>query len=273
MATVAIHPPKTPVTKGSNGVATATLPNVCKMPPPPPPFAPTPLPNIGQSGKTPQGYSTTVKIEGNPVAILGASFGSTGDIASKATGGGIISNNAEGQTKFIAPGSFTVRIQGRNVHLLSDIMSNNNGPAGAPPNSATLMGLLQVTAGVIPPDLKAAAELCEEKVEQDVAAGKLTTTGKKPSCANKGTWKHSCCKDLLENQYSNVVCENNCGSSNSRLDVAVIDPPGAKPGANSVAHIFDFKFSCSGKKPLLGYRQSRKYRRQFPSAKIAAIGP
>lgn len=156
MASVAVHPPKTPVTKGSNGVAAATIPNVCKMPGPPAPFVPTPLPNIGRSSMSPQGYSTTVKIEGDPVAIMGASFGSMGDIASKGTGGGIISCNAEGPTKFIAPGSLTVQIEGKSVHLLSDMMSNNNGPAGSPPNAATMAGLVQTVI----PDVKGTPDTC-----------------------------------------------------------------------------------------------------------------
>ena len=59
MSSVGIHPPKTPVTKGSNGIAKATLPNVCKMPGPPAPFVPSPLPNIAKSGNSPKGYSTT----------------------------------------------------------------------------------------------------------------------------------------------------------------------------------------------------------------------
>jgi uncharacterized Zn-binding protein involved in type VI secretion len=149
MATVAINAPKTPVTKGSNSVAAATLPNVCKMPPPPPPFAPTPLPNIGQSGKQPKGYSTSVKIEGQPVAIQGASFGSSGDIASKATGGGIVSSNAEGPTKFIGPGSLNVKIESKNVQLLGDQMLNNCGPSGSPPNSATMMGAVHAPLMVV----------------------------------------------------------------------------------------------------------------------------
>lgn len=148
MPSVAIHPPKTPVTKGSNSISAATIPNVCKMPGPPAPFVPTPLPNIGRSAIRPQGYSRTVKIEGNTVAITGASFGSIGDIASKGTGGGIISMNCEGATKFIAPGSLTVKIEGKNVQLLSDIMSNNNGPAGSPPNAATLSGTIHAPAVV-----------------------------------------------------------------------------------------------------------------------------
>ena len=47
---VSVNPPKTPVTEGSQDLAAATLPNVCKMPGPPAPFVPTPLPNIGKSG-------------------------------------------------------------------------------------------------------------------------------------------------------------------------------------------------------------------------------
>jgi hypothetical protein len=147
MPSVSVNAPKTPVTAGSSGIAAATLPNVCKMPGPPAPFVPTPLPNIGKSGMSPQGYSTSVQIEGAAVAIAGASFGSMGDVASKALGGGLVSMNCEGPTKFLAPGSLTVQIEGKNVQLLSDQMFNNNGPSGSPPNAATMQGLLQA-AGI-----------------------------------------------------------------------------------------------------------------------------
>lgn len=144
MASVSVHPPKTPVTKGSMGIAKATTPNVCKMPGPPAPFVPTPLPNIGRSALSPKGYSTTVKIESNPVAIFGASFESQGDIASKGTGGGLLSSNTHGPTKFVTPGSPTVKIQGKSVHLLGEPMLNNCGPSGSPPNTgATLTGVDQ----------------------------------------------------------------------------------------------------------------------------------
>jgi hypothetical protein len=142
MGQVAVNPPKTPVTKGSNGIAAATMPNVCKMPGPPAPFVPTPLPNIGKSGDSPQGYSKTVTIEGHTVAIQGSSFGSMGDAASKGTGGGLVSMNTHGPTKFLGPGSFDVKIEGKNVHLLSDQMLNNCGPSGSPPNSATMAGVV-----------------------------------------------------------------------------------------------------------------------------------
>jgi hypothetical protein len=143
MSSVSVNPPKTPVTEGSNGIATATIPNVCKMPGPPAPFIPTPLPNIGKSGLSPKDYSKKVEIEGSKVAIKGATFKSMGDIASKGTGGGIVSSNCEGPTSFIGPGSMDVKIEGKNVQLLSDPMLNNCGPSGNPPNAATMVGVLQ----------------------------------------------------------------------------------------------------------------------------------
>src|SRR5580658_3591335 len=143
MPSVSVNSPKTPVTQGSSGVAAATLPNVCKMPGPPAPFVPTPLPNIGKSDNSPQGYSTTVTIEGNPVAIKGATFNSMGDVASQGTGGGLISSNVQGPTKFIGPGSMDVKIEGKNVQLLGDPMLNNCGPGGSPANAATMGGVIQ----------------------------------------------------------------------------------------------------------------------------------
>ncbi|QRK09817.1 DUF4150 domain-containing protein [Archangium violaceum] len=145
MTKVTVNFPKTPVTQGSSGVAAATLPNVCKMPGPPAPFVPTPLPNIGKSGDSPQGYSKTVTIEGNPVAITDASFGSQGDMASKGTGGGLISSNTHGPTKFLGPGSMNVKIEGKNVQLLGDPMLNNCGPSGSPANAATMTGIIQAS--------------------------------------------------------------------------------------------------------------------------------
>lgn len=190
MASVAVHPPKTPVTKGSSGVAVATLPNICKMPPPPPPFCPTPLPNIGQSGKNPKGYSTTVKIERAIVAITGSSFDSVGDIASKATGGGVVSNNAEGPTKFISPGELSVKVHNKFVQYLGDQMLNNCGPPGAPPNSATMQGEVQAPTVVVPWEdvLKEIACKCDKQVKPN----------KQSTCRQLGTDKHDCCNKEVQ---------------------------------------------------------------------------
>jgi uncharacterized Zn-binding protein involved in type VI secretion len=128
---VGVNPPHTPVTAGSDGISAATTPNVCKMPGPPAPFVPTPLPNIGQSSDRPGDYTRTVKIEGKAIAIRGSYFMSKGDIASKGTGGGLISAATHGKTEFVAPGSMNVNAEGKNIQLLGDMMTNN----GASPSN------------------------------------------------------------------------------------------------------------------------------------------
>ncbi len=180
MGTVGVNPPKTPVTKGSSGVAAATLPNICKMPGPPAPFVPTPLPNIGKSGSSPDGYSTSVTIDGDAVAIQGASFKSMGDVASKGTGGGMVSMNVEGPTKFVGPGSMDVKIEGKNVQLLSDQMLNNCGPSGSPANSATMGGVLQAAKAKNPAndDVCGAGKHSEEIDRPKVPPGEETPAGR-----------------------------------------------------------------------------------------------
>ena len=127
------------------------------------PFVPAPLPNIGKSGDTPKDYTKTVKVEGNPVAIKGASFCSIGDMASKGTGGGMVSANTHGPCKFIGPGSMDVKFEGKNVQLLSDPMTNNGGASGSPTNSATMMGLVQIATEDI--DVKTACLACGQPLE------------------------------------------------------------------------------------------------------------
>lgn len=125
MVSVAVNPPRTPVTENSDGIKIAALPNVCKMPGPPAPFVPTPLPNIGKSGDSPKGYSKNVRMMGKRVAIKGASFKSVGDAPSKPMGGGIVSASTHDVTEFVGPGSSNVKVEGKNVQLLGDVMTNN----------------------------------------------------------------------------------------------------------------------------------------------------
>jgi hypothetical protein len=200
VGTVTINAPKTPVTEGSSGIAAATLPNVCKMPGPPAPFVPSPLPNIAKSGDSPKGYSKKVTIEGKAVALKGASFGSTGDIASKGTGGGLLSSNTHGVAKFIGPGSFDVKIEGKNVQLLGDAMLNNCGPSGSPPNAATLAGLVQAP-GAPAVDARALLQGIATKCDKDTPA---EADGKKKSCLKLGEDKHKCCeKEIQEHRAKN----------------------------------------------------------------------
>lgn len=186
MPTVAVNPPRTPVTKGSSGIAAATVPNICKMPGPPAPFVPTPLPNIGKSGDSPKGYSKKVKVEGQPVAIKGASFKSVGDIASKGTGGGIVSANTHGPTKFVGPGSIDVKIEGKNIQYLGDPMVNN---CGSPPNSAATGEAQGATVTV---SWEAELQVIVCKCSTDVKPNKQST------CRQLGTARHDCCNRAIQ---------------------------------------------------------------------------
>lgn len=312
MPSVAIHPPKTPVTKGSHTMAKATLPNVCKMPGPPAPFIPTPLPNIAKSELSPKDYSTTVKIEGNTVAIRGATFESIGDMASKGTGGGLISANCHGPAKFITPGSMTVKIEGKGVHLLGEPMLNNCGASGSPPNTgATMMG-----AGADHADLSAIKDKLE-KIACDCAKEKtfqqIYPEGDKDewlNCVILGSRRHKCVADKLNdgtpppsetgvhpgggaNYQSNAMPP---GQAYCRPDI-VVTAPGVSPpiDASQMKAILDLKFKCNKKgegfgshnpKDMLGKAQRECYEKiKLPKkkggtgaakpggVKVSAIGP
>ncbi|SAK74043.1 hypothetical protein AWB79_04310 [Caballeronia hypogeia] len=190
--TVGINPPKTPCTTEARGMAKCTIPNVCKMPGPPAPFVPTPLPNIGKSNLSPKGYTTTVELEGQTVAIRGATFESIGDIASKGTGGGLISSNTQGPTKFITPGSMDVQMEGKGVQLLGEPMLNNCGPSGSPPNTGATMAGFDTFDSPQGDALKKIVCDCDKKVKQ-APAGQPQKT-----CSQLGTEKHKCCDDAIK---------------------------------------------------------------------------
>lgn len=250
MPTIAIHPPKTPVTAGSQGMAKATLPNVCKMPGPPAPFVPSPLPNIAKSGTSPKGYSTTVKFDGNAVAIRGATFESMGDMASKGTGGGLLSANTHGPAKFITPGSMTVKVEGKAVHLLGEPMLNNCGPSGSPPNTgATMMGIHQYD--------KDASD--EEKALQDIMCDCHKNTPKTGNCLVDGVKCHDCCEAAIakhtgppdlggERGYDKkgnaLAASRKALSSAGLIEKGMCFPDACAMSGGQPTQFFDFKFPC-----------------------------
>ena len=261
MASVAIHPPKTPVTEGSHTTAKATIPNICKLPGPPAPFVPGPLPNIAKSELSPKGYSTTVTIEGNAVAIRGATFESMGDIASKGTGGGLISANTQGPAKFITPGSLTVKIEGKSVHLLGEPMLNNCGPSGSPPNTGATM------TGASHADLS--APLTAEQLLKCIACkcdDHVNHTQPNLSCMRAGTEKHNCCEQEIQQHRTTgqspsldgehgynagppptgVVGSRTANFLAGTLPAGSMWPDAAAlDSSGNVSQFFDFKFKCS----------------------------
>jgi uncharacterized Zn-binding protein involved in type VI secretion len=111
------------VHKGSDGMAIASAPDVCKTPSPP---VPVPYPNLAKSSDLVEG-TTSVTVEGNSVAVKGCAFAtSTGDEAG--TAGGVVSGINKGKAKFTNY-SFDVKMEGKNACRLGDSMSmNGNGP-------------------------------------------------------------------------------------------------------------------------------------------------
>lgn len=112
---------RTVVHKSSSGIAMA-FPDVCKTPSPGGPI-PIPYPNIAKSSDTAKG-SKKVKVDGNPVMLKGSNFStSTGDEAGSA-GGGVVSNTTKGKAEFLNY-SFDVKVEGKNVPRLGDMMLQN----------------------------------------------------------------------------------------------------------------------------------------------------
>lgn len=132
------------VHKGSDGIATAAAPDVCKTPSPGGPI-PIPYPNIARSSDLVEG-STTVKADGQPIALKDSAFAtSTGDEAGTA-GGGVVSGVIKGKAKF-ASYSMDVKVEGRNVGRLSDQMTmNGNAPNTYGPEMQKLIALLGLDA-------------------------------------------------------------------------------------------------------------------------------
>ncbi|VAW59614.1 Glutamate synthase [NADPH] large chain [hydrothermal vent metagenome] len=111
---------RTVVHKSSTGVAT-NFPDVCKTPTPGGPV-PIPYPNISMSSNTASG-STSVKIDGNPIMLKDSNFStSTGDEPGSI--GGVVSGCTKGIAEFINY-SFDVKVEGKNVPRLGDMMIQN----------------------------------------------------------------------------------------------------------------------------------------------------
>lgn len=128
------------VHKGSNGISTATIPDVCKTPTPGGPV-PIPYPNISMSSSLAKG-TTTVKADGgNMIAIKGSEFSiSSGD--EPGTVGGVVSNTFKKESTWITY-SFDVKMDGANACRFTDKKFQNHQ------NTVDMMGEIQAPAVVM----------------------------------------------------------------------------------------------------------------------------
>jgi hypothetical protein len=145
MIATAIVNSLTVVHSKSDGVINSGPPDVCKTPPNAAPIA---YVNVAFSKDLVKG-STTVLVDGVPIALKDSEFStSTGDEAGSA-GGGVVSGVIKGWAKFTNY-STDVLVEGRNVCRLSDPMSmngnnpNTTGPAEVQGNLSTVGDLTDI---------------------------------------------------------------------------------------------------------------------------------
>jgi Toxin PAAR-like domain len=108
--------------KGTVGVSSATMPDVCKTPSPGGPV-PIPYPNVASQSSLKNG-TTTVKAHGQMIAVKGSQYGSSnGDEAG--TAGGVKSSVNMKATDWITY-SFDVKMDGQNACRHTDKKFHNN---------------------------------------------------------------------------------------------------------------------------------------------------
>lgn len=108
--------------KGTIGISTATIPDVCKTPSPGGPV-PIPYPNFASQSSL-KGGTTTVKAKGKMIAVKGSQYGrSNGD--EPGTVGGVKSNVNMKATDWITY-SFDVKMDGKNACRHTDKKFHNN---------------------------------------------------------------------------------------------------------------------------------------------------
>lgn len=150
---------RTVVHASSNGVSTA-FPDVCKTPSPAGPI-PIPYPNVAMSADTSQG-SKDIKMDGNPIMLQGSAISkSTGDEAGSA--GGVVSSCIKGKAEFVLY-SFDVKVEGKGVPRLGDIMLQNKGGG---PNTPPFPIVQPPAVVVVVPDPD------EEASDEEVSLEKL----------------------------------------------------------------------------------------------------
>jgi hypothetical protein len=224
------------VHKGSSGISTATIPDVCKTPSPGGPV-PVPYPNVSQSATLSKGTSTVKADGGMMIAIKGS----------------VKSSTFMKESTWILY-SFDVKMEGKGACRLTDKKFQNHE------NTVDMAGTIQ--------DPKDVAELetmlceiwkeCEDSVNKKHKSENATAAecwdrsgGKEPLAFTISKEKHECCKQNLKDKQDaakKAKSKNTVlprlktetlrkvrGAGKVRLDVKVGKPHN---------EIYDFKFQC-----------------------------
>jgi len=254
------------VHKGSNGISTATIPDVCKTPSPGGPV-PLPYPNISQSAMLDKG-TTTVKADGGMmIAIKGSEFSmSNGD--EPGTIGGVKSSTFIKESTWILY-SFDVKMDGEGACRLTDKKFQNHE------NTADAAGIIQIPVLVEqdePECTVACAIICcdEAKYTKDVHPDKGDgMTPQEKDCTSLSRTKHSCVLHSLRERSGKKATAKNKFTKKGNIEAS---PPGLEALVDGVMkpvipdvmingnHCIDAKFPCDtskGAKPAAPLNQEK----------------
>jgi len=150
--------------KGSNGITTATLPDVCKTPSPGGPV-PVPYPNIAMSSDLIKGTTTIEADSGNMCANYGSQFfKSTGD--EPGVVGGVKSTTFIKEANWITF-SFDVKLEGKAACRLTDKMFHNHE------NTMNAAGEIQKNLGLSDAEFCQLCLDCQGAADNELASSKL----------------------------------------------------------------------------------------------------
>jgi hypothetical protein len=114
--------------KGDGGSQTSPAPDVCKTPSPGGPV-PVPYVNMAQNSALDAG-SSTVKIEGNPIALKSSNLSTSSGDEGGTAGGGIVSSKTKGKLTW-AVASTDVKVEGEGVVRFLDTCLHNGNVSNA----------------------------------------------------------------------------------------------------------------------------------------------
>jgi len=220
--------------KGSNGISTATVPDVCKTPSPGGPV-PIPYPNIAMSSDLVKGTTTVTADGGNMCANYGSEFfKSTGD--EPGTIGGVVSSTFMKEATWITF-SFDVKLEGKGACRLTDKMFHNHQ------NTVNLSGELQALIAQHPEVAVICAIICkcDEAAPTGVAGQELkqqcvsaALQGVDDAAGNRSTIKPEINYNMTTSPPSPIMSRSNPLRGTEYLPGRTSEIPGFEPGAGMV---------------------------------------
>lgn len=216
---------------GSDGISTATLPDVCKTPSPSGPI-PVPYPNIAKASDLAKGTKTVVADGGNMCANFGSELSrSTGDEAGSA--GGVTSSTFLKEATWITY-SFDVQLEGKGACRLTDKMFHNHN------NTVNMAGEIQKALGVNDKEFCELCKDCQQAADEELDASKIMQgeyrkAGLDPKNKTGADIEAAVTASLASQGYTTTVAGETDAAGNITI-TPTSDPCGKVREAGTMAH-------------------------------------